>query len=93
MDKNLLKRLIALVLTGGVMLSSTGVYTAIAATEDPYSSEYTSALVGSNDVVMETIVEDVVNTTPIATETTVVQDELTQPTTKPHKEGEKYESI
>ena len=83
MDKNLLKRLIALVLTGGVMLSSTGVYTAIAATEDPYSSEYTSALVGSNDVVMETIVEDVVNTTPIATETTVVQDELTQPTTKP----------
>lgn len=82
MDKRLLKRLIALVLTGGILLSSTGVYTAIAATEDPYSSEYTSALVGSDDAVMETIVEDIVDKTPIATDTTLAP-ESEQPASKP----------
>ncbi len=82
MDKRLLKRLIALVLTGGILLSSTGVYTAIAATEDPYTSEYTSELVGSDDAVMETIVEDVIDKTPIATDTTLAP-ESEQPTSNP----------
>lgn len=48
MDKNLTKRLLALVLTGGILLSSTGVYTTLATAEST-TSEYTSALAGSTD--------------------------------------------
>ncbi len=48
MNKKLMKRLLALVLTGGILISSTGVYTALA-TEETTTSEYTSALVGSTD--------------------------------------------
>ena len=48
MDKKLMKRLIALVLSGGILLSSTGVYTALAASNTGNTSEYTSALVGSS---------------------------------------------
>lgn len=51
MDKRLTKRLIALILSGGILLSSTGVYTALAASEEYTTSEYTSALVGSDETV------------------------------------------
>ncbi len=49
MDKKLMKRLISLVLTGVVLISSTGVYTALAATEESTTSEYTSALTDSEE--------------------------------------------
>ncbi len=74
MEKKLLKRLIALVLTGGVLISSTGVYTALAATEESTTSEYTSALVGS---------ENAETTVP---ETTT--DGTTEPTTSGNTEVE-----
>jgi len=70
-----------LVLTGGVFLSSTGVYTAIAATEDPYTSEYTSALEESTVPATGTIVNEVETTVPQATETVVVPETM-PPTTQ-----------
>lgn len=71
MDKNLTKRLIALVLSGGILLSSTGVYTALATTEST-TSEYTSALVGSENAGAQTEVQNIIETTvPAATETTL----------------------
>lgn len=71
MDKKLLKRLIALVLSGGVLISSTGVYTALAASEETTTSEYTSALVGSENAettVPETTTDEI--TVPSTTEPT-----------------------
>lgn len=70
MDKKLLKRLIALVLSGGVLISSTGVYTALAASEETTTSEYTSALVGSDEAT--TVPESIKNevTVPSTTEPT-----------------------
>ncbi len=73
MDKKLMKRLIALVLTGGILISSTGVYTALAASEEYTTSEYTSALVGSDETTTKdqettTVPQDSESTTSGTTE-------------------------
>ncbi len=86
MEKKLLKRLIALVLTGGVLISSTGVYTALAATEESTTSEYTSALVGSEET--ETTVPE--TTVPSTTEPTTsesVTEEATEKETETQVES------
>ncbi len=71
MDKKLTKRLIALILSGGILLSSTGVYTALATSESATTSEYTSALVGSDDAASTgSTAEEIVVTQP-ATQTTL----------------------
>lgn len=76
MNKNLMKRLIALVLTGGILLSSTGVYTALAATEETTTSEYTSALVGSDETATTEKAETTVPSTtePATSEATSVEE-------------------
>ncbi len=72
MNKNLMKRLIALVLTGGILLSSTGVYTALATEET--TSEYTSALVGSTDASETTTGETITKPDSTSSETTVTEE-------------------
>ncbi len=82
MNKNLMKRLIALVLTGGILLSSTGVYTALA-TEESTTSEYTSALVGSTAESETTTEGTEVDNPTTQAPTTTKPEESTQETTKP----------
>ncbi len=85
MNKYLKKRLIALVLSGGILLSSTGVYTALAATEETTTSEYTSALEGTTDVAVtdkaEVSTEE--STSVTVPEETVIADIDDETTTAP----------
>ncbi len=84
MDKNLIKRFIALVVTGGVLLSSTGVYTALAASEESTTSEYTtSALAGSEEVVTEAE-----TTVPSTTDSTISVNSEAEVTTENTTEAE-----
>lgn len=76
MDKRLTKRLIALVLTGGILISSTGVYTALAATEETTTSEYTSALDGS-DVTAATEADTTVSSTAESATSETTEAEIT----------------
>ena len=83
MDKKLTKRLIALILSGGILLSSTGVYTALATSESATTSEYTSALVGSDDAASTgSTAEEIVVTQP-ATQTTLAPTTLAPTTQAP----------
>ncbi len=84
MDKKLMKRLIALVLTGGILISSTGVYTALAASEEYTTSEYTSALVGSDETATT---EQESTTAPSTTESDT--SATTEAETTTEKESEK----
>lgn len=77
MDKRLMKRLIALVLTGGILISSTGVYTALAASEEYTTSEYTSALVGSDETAATEQDTTVPSTTESATSGTTEAETTT----------------
>ncbi len=84
MDKRLTKRLIALILTGGILLSSTGVYTALAASEEYTTSEYTSALVGSD----ETATNAPETTVPSASESATSGKTEAETTTEKETEAE-----
>ena len=84
MDKKLMKRLIALVLTGGILISSTGVYTALAASEEYTTSEYTSALVGSDETVTT---EQETTTVPSTTESDTSATTEAETTTEKESES------
>ena len=84
MEKRLTKRLIALILTGGILLSSTGVYTALAASEEYTTSEYTSALVGSD----ETATNAPETTVPSASESATSVKTEAETTTEKETEAE-----
>ncbi len=91
MNKNLMKRLIALVLTGGVLISSTGVYTALATTEETTVSETTSALVEtSENVANETTV---VSTTQETTSEPATEKATEAPTEKETSTEEESSSV
>lgn len=79
MNKSLMKRLIALVLTGGVLISSTGVYTALATTEETTVSETTSALVETSETVAN---ETTAASTTQETTSEPATDETTEATTE-----------
>lgn len=87
MKKKLTKRLISLILTGGILLSSTGVYTALAASEEYTTSEYTSALVGSEETVTDapetTVPSTSESTTSETTEAETTTEKETETTTAP----------
>ncbi len=82
MDKRLTKRLIALILSGGILLSSTGVYTALAASEEYTTSEYTSALVGSDETVTNAPETTVPSTSESATSGTTEAETTTEKETE-----------
>ncbi len=82
MDKKLLKRLIALVLSGGVLISSTGVYTALAASEETTTSEYTSALVDSDETATKAPETTVPSTTEPTTSGTTEVESTTENVTE-----------